>query len=119
MSLLIVKHTARKGLGVFANAHLWRGLRMCLSQTVEIDKPTSGSMADAYAWQHQGRYLIPLSNISLMNDSSLPNARVEFPPSTEDPKRFTAAIVTLREIRRGTEVTVSYGVKPWWKKGSK
>ena len=96
-----------RGRGVFANRGFAEGEVVEVCPTVEISQG-SGDLAD-YLFESttEGRFLVVLGFGMLYNHSAEPN--VDY--YQEDAS--TLEFVAQRAIRRGEELTISYGDE-WW-----
>lgn len=103
-----VRHTKKKGRGVFARKLIREGIefeRVPLI-TVTWDQIVNSELADyVYAWDG-GDTVVALGYGSLYNHSYKPNARYE------DLSNNMKSFIALRDIKPGEEILINYNADP-------
>jgi len=111
MKKFIIKKAGKRGKGLFAKTNIKKGeivVRKNLTKfksysRKEIDK-NSKLQSDHCDYVGRGRYVIDTSPVSFINHSCNPNCYFAYKTIS------VGAVVALRDIRKGEEITVDYGV---------
>lgn len=108
-----VRDSPLHGRGVFTTRPIELGERFVVDPVFRIEaaeRPHLDQTAlhDHY-FEHERDAYIALGPISLLNHDDDPNADFEL-----DVHALEISLVARRPIERGEEVTIHYGVEPWW-----
>ncbi len=101
------------GRGVFTTRPIALGERFEVNPVFRIDAAErrhldQTALHDHY-FEHERDAYIALGPISLLNHDDDPNADFEL-----DVEALEISLVARRPIERDEEVTIHYGVEPWW-----
>lgn len=103
------------GKGVFASEDISRGKIIEVCDVILLDERDTRiidktSLYDYYFGWKNGGGAIALGNGSLYNHSYKPNAKYQ-----KDLSKNKLVFVSIRQIRKGEEITVNYNGDPWIK----
>lgn len=111
---IIVKDSPLHGLGVFALVDIAEGevIERCPYIVIDDDDLAEENRLNDYLFSspdQEGDYLVVLGYAMMYNHDDQPNCEWEI---DDDDHRFVS-FVALRAIKRGEEITQSYGAEYW------
>lgn len=105
MGQLLIKTTKYKGRGVFAGKKINKGSLIEICEILVVNFHEIGPFLERYVFEYsKNKIALALGNGSLYNHHESPNARCEL-----DTKRKKLFFYSVRDIKKGEEITIDYG----------
>ncbi len=110
---VFVAHSHVHGRGVFASRFIPKGERFTVDPLFRVPADEREFLDNTALYDHYFEYdddaFIALGPISFLNHEEHPNADFEL-----DSELLEIALLALRPIARGEEISIHYGTEPWW-----
>ena len=101
------------GRGVFATRSIAEGELICANELFRVPADERQFLDRTSLYDHYFEYeddaYIALGPVSFLNHEDNPNADFEL-----DTEHLTIELTARRQIAENEEVSIHYGVEPWW-----